>query len=76
MELPVIIEEMEPESVGAKAISFNDTADPAFYRGGQICHLLREDRDPQLDPSRPDFADASEGIDLTADWRAGMSKWV
>jgi len=35
-ELPVIIEEMEPESVGAKAISFNDTADTAFYRGDKF----------------------------------------
>lgn len=30
-ELPVIVEEMEPDSVGAKSISFNDTADTAFY---------------------------------------------
>ena len=36
MELPVIIEEMEPESVGAKDISFNDTADTAFYRGDKF----------------------------------------
>ncbi len=35
-ELPVIIEEMEPESPGAKAISFNDTADTAFYRGDKF----------------------------------------
>lgn len=31
-ELPVIVEEMEPESPGAKSISFNDTADTRFYR--------------------------------------------
>ena len=31
-ELPVIVEEMEPDSPGAKSISFNDTADTAFYR--------------------------------------------
>jgi len=36
VEVPVIIEEMEPESVGAKAISFNDTADTAFYRGDKF----------------------------------------
>ena len=35
-ELPVIIEEMEPDSPGAKSISFNDTADTAFYRGGKF----------------------------------------
>ena len=35
-ELPVIIEEMEPESVGAKSISFNDTADTVFYRGDKF----------------------------------------
>jgi hypothetical protein len=29
-ELPVIIEDMEPSSEGAKSISFNDTADTAF----------------------------------------------
>ena len=36
MELPVIIEEVEPESVGAKAISFNNTADTAFYCGDKF----------------------------------------
>jgi len=36
VEVPVIIEEMEPESVGAKGISFNDTADTAFYRGDKF----------------------------------------
>jgi hypothetical protein len=35
-ELPVIIEEMEPDSPGAKAINFNDTADTAFYRGDKF----------------------------------------
>ena len=35
-ELPVIIEEMEPDSPGAKSISFNDTADTAFYRGDKF----------------------------------------
>ena len=29
-ELPVIVEEMEPDSPGAKSIPFNDTADTAF----------------------------------------------
>jgi hypothetical protein len=31
-ELPVIVEEMEPESPGAKSVTFNDTADTEFYR--------------------------------------------
>jgi hypothetical protein len=35
-ELPVIIEEMEPSSPGAKAINFNDSADTAFYRGDKF----------------------------------------
>ena len=35
-ELPVIVEEMEPESKGAKAIPFNDTADTEFYRGDKF----------------------------------------
>lgn len=35
-ELPVIVEEMEPDSPGAKAIPFNDTADTAFYRGDKF----------------------------------------
>jgi hypothetical protein len=35
-ELPVIIEEMEPDSPGAQAITFNDTADTAFYRGDKF----------------------------------------
>jgi len=29
---PVVIEEMEPHSPGAKTVSFNDTADTAFFR--------------------------------------------
>ena len=35
-ELPVIIEDMEPSSEGAKSISFNDTADTAFYKGDKF----------------------------------------
>lgn len=35
-ELPVIIEEMEPESPGAKSIAFNDSADTEFYRGDKF----------------------------------------
>lgn len=35
-ELPVIVEEMEPDSPGAKSIPFNDTADTAFYRGDKF----------------------------------------
>jgi len=31
-DLPVIVEEMEPDSPGAKSVTFNDTADTAFYR--------------------------------------------
>ncbi len=51
-ELPVIIEEMEPESLGAKAISFNDTADTAFYRGDKFvvyfCKITTEARTKHL----------------------------
>lgn len=35
-ELPVVVEEMEPDSLGAKTINFNDTADTAFYRGDSL----------------------------------------
>lgn len=35
-ELPVIVEEMEPDSLGAKSIPFNDTADTEFYRGDKF----------------------------------------
>ena len=35
-ELPAIIEEMEPDSPGAKAIPFNDTPDTSFYRGDKF----------------------------------------
>jgi len=35
-ELPVIIEEMEPSSPGAKSIAFNDSADTEFYRGDKF----------------------------------------
>ncbi len=35
-ELPAIVEEMEPDSPGAKAIPFNDTPDTAFYRGDKF----------------------------------------
>jgi hypothetical protein len=35
-ELPVIVEEMEPDSPGAKSIPFNDTADTEFYRGDKF----------------------------------------
>lgn len=35
-DLPVIIEDMEPSSPGAKAISFNDTADTAFFRSDKF----------------------------------------
>lgn len=31
-ELPVIVEEMEPDSPGAKSVTFNDTADTRTYR--------------------------------------------
>lgn len=31
-ELPVVVEEMEPDSPGAKSITFNDSADTATYR--------------------------------------------
>jgi hypothetical protein len=35
-DLPVMIEDMEPLSPGAKSISFNDTADTAFYKGDKF----------------------------------------
>jgi phenylpyruvate tautomerase PptA (4-oxalocrotonate tautomerase family) len=35
-ELPVIVEEMEPDSPGAKAIPFNDSSDTAFYRADKF----------------------------------------
>lgn len=35
-DLPAIIEDMEPLSPGAKSISFDDTADTAFYRGDKF----------------------------------------
>ena len=35
-ELPAIVEEMEPDSPGAKAIPFNDTPDTQFYRGDKF----------------------------------------
>ena len=35
-ELPVIVEEMEPDSPGAKSIPFNDSADTEFYRGDKF----------------------------------------
>lgn len=36
VELPVIVEEMEPDSPGAKSIPFNDTADTSFFRGNKF----------------------------------------
>ena len=35
-ELPVIVEEMEPDSPGAKTIPFNSSADTAFYTGSKF----------------------------------------
>jgi hypothetical protein len=35
-DLPAIIEDMEPRSPGAKSLSFDDTADTAFYRGDKF----------------------------------------
>jgi hypothetical protein len=35
-ELPAIVEEMEPDSPGAKSIPFNDTPDTQFYRGDKF----------------------------------------
>ena len=55
-ELPVIIEEMEPESPGAKAISFNDTADTAFYRGDKFvvyfCKIVTPEFTKNIDELR------------------------
>ena len=35
-ELPVVLEEMEPDSPGAVSLPFSDTADTAFYRGDKF----------------------------------------
>ena len=35
-DLPVIVEEMEADSPGAKSIPFNDSADTAFYRADKF----------------------------------------
>jgi len=75
-ELPVIIEEMEPESVGAKAISFNDSADTAFYRGDKFVVYFAKIPILSWDHPRSDLADDSEGTAFTAAWSAGMSKCV
>jgi hypothetical protein len=47
-ELPVVVELMEPDSPGAKTISFNDTADTAFYRGDKFVVIFHK-------ISTPDF---------------------
>jgi hypothetical protein len=55
-ELPVIIEEMEPDSPGAKAINFNDTADTAFYRGDKFvvyfCKIVTDEFTKNVDELR------------------------
>jgi len=41
-ELPVVVEEMEPESTGAKSISFNDSADTRFYRSDKFVVIFNK----------------------------------
>lgn len=40
-ELPVVVEEMEPDVPGAKSISFNDSADTEFYRADKFVVLSK-----------------------------------
>jgi hypothetical protein len=47
-ELPVIVEEMEPESPGAKSISFNDTADTQFYRADKFVVYFNKITTPEF----------------------------
>lgn len=55
-ELPVIVEEMEPDSPGAKSIPFNDTADTAFYRGDKFvvyfCKITTDEFTKNVDELR------------------------
>ncbi len=39
-DLPAVVEDMEPESRGAKTIPFSDTPDTAFYRGDKFIVLF------------------------------------
>ena len=41
-ELPVVVEEMEPESTGAKSISFNDSADTRLFRGDKFVVIFNK----------------------------------
>jgi len=78
-ELPVMIEEMEPDSPGAKSISFNDSADTAFYRGDKfvvyfallrsvsqqgLAGLIRRESPCRKDSLHPIFQSAVEASDF------------
>ena len=47
-ELPVIVEEMEPDSPGAKSITFNDTADTQFYRADKFVVYFNKITTPEF----------------------------
>ena len=47
-ELPVVVEMMEPDSPGAKTISFNDTPDVAFYRGDKFVVIFHKLTTPEF----------------------------
>ena len=47
-ELPVVVELMEPDSPGAKTISFNDTPDTAFYRGDKFVVIFHKITTPEF----------------------------
>ena len=51
-ELPVIVEEMEPDSPGAKVISFNDSTDTAFYLADKFQIIFCKITTPEVSAGR------------------------
>lgn len=47
-ERPAIVEEMEPDSPGAKSISFNDSADTDFFRGDKFVVFFSKITTPEF----------------------------
>jgi hypothetical protein len=47
-DLPAIIEDMEPLSPGAKAMSFDDTSDTAFYKGDKFVVYFDQIKTPEF----------------------------
>lgn len=47
-DLPAIIEDMEPLSPGAKSVSFDDTAETAFYRGDRFVVYFDQIKTPEF----------------------------